>query len=335
MSRYLLISPRIAVQKSDFLGSGVPYWPMELSVFAAFLRERGDDVTVFDLFGSSPGSLVDRGDHYLQGQALRERLDDPAVAAAGAVVLYALSYMSHGDLLDICRDLRARRPELPIAILENSQAVTAYGSNSVPGDFFAAGADVLVCGEPYWNWPEIRDCLARRGAAPVPRNVLTTASAGPVVRWIEKQPTYPVPAWDLFPIRNYWRLPYSHGPKTASYLPVLTSRGCPYPCDFCVVPETNSKRWRPRTPKEVVDEMIALRDRFGVRDFQIEDLNPTVRGSRWREVCEQLVARNAAIRFYFVSGTKAETVRVEDVPLLAHDGCRYISISPEAGSPRL
>jgi radical SAM superfamily enzyme YgiQ (UPF0313 family) len=156
-----------------------------------------------------------------------------------------------------------------------------------------------------------------------------------VKRWIEKEPTYPIPAWDLFPIENYWRLPYSHGPKTATFLPVLTSRGCPYPCDFCVVPETNSQRWRPRAPKEVVDEMIALRDRFGVHDFQIEDLNPTVRGSRWREVCEELIARQAGIRFYFVSGTKAETVKVDDVPLLARAGCRYISVSPESGSPRL
>ncbi len=335
MARYLLISPRIAVQKSDFLGSGVPYWPMELAVFAAFLRDRGDEVTVFDLFGSSPGCLEDRGDHYLQGQALRARLAEPAVAAADAVVLYALSYMSHGELLGSCRQLRALRPELPIAILENSQAVTAYALNSVPADFFAADADVLVCGEPYWNWPQIRDCLARRGTEPIPRNVLAAASTRPVERWIEREPSYPIPAWDLFPIGNYWRLPYSHGPKTASYLPVLTSRGCPYPCDFCVVPETNSQRWRPRAPTEVVDEMIILRDRFGVRDFQIEDLNPTVRGSRWREVCEELVARKAGIRFYFVSGTKAETVHVDDVPLLARAGCRYISISPESGSSRL
>jgi hypothetical protein len=335
MARYLLISPRIAVQKSDFLGSGVPYWPMELSVFAAFLRARGDEVNVFDLFGDSPGTLEDCGDHYLQGRAIRERLGEAALTGADAVVLYALSYMSHRELLDICRKVRDKRPEVPIAVLENSQAVTAYGLNSVSGDFLDAGADLLVCGEAYWNWPEIRDCLARRGALPSPENVITAGHTAPVKRWIEKQPTYPVPAWDLFPVRNYWRLPYSHGPKTSSYLPVLTSRGCPYPCDFCVVPETNSQRWRPRSPQEVVDEIIALRNRFGVRDFQIEDLNPTVRGSRWREVCEQLVARNAGIRFYFVSGTKAETVKVEDVPLLAGAGCRYISVSPESGSPRL
>lgn len=335
--RYLLISPRIAVQKSDFLGSGVPYWPMELAVLAAFLRARGDEVAVFDLFGNSPGTLEDRGDYYLQGQSLRVRLEEEAFTRADAILPFALSYMSHRELLDICREVRARRPQVPIAVIENSQAVTAYGLNSASTEFFAAGADLLVCGEAYWNWSQISDCLAGRGAAPVavPENVLTVASGAPVKRWIEKEPSYPVPAWDLFPFRNYWRLPYSHGPKTPTFFPILTSRGCPYPCDFCVVPETNSQRWRARSPGEVVDEMIALRDRFGVHDFQIEDLNPTVLTSRWRSVCELLIARNAGIRFYFVSGTKAETVKVEDVPLFARAGCRYISISPESGSPRL
>jgi hypothetical protein len=83
---------------------------------------------------------------------------------------------------------------------------------------------------------------------------------------------------------------------------------------------------------ELTAEMIALRDRFGVRDFQVEDLNPTVKGSRWLEICEKLVARDAGVRFYFVSGTKAETVKPEHVPLYARAGCRYISISPESGS---
>jgi radical SAM superfamily enzyme YgiQ (UPF0313 family) len=114
---------------------------------------------------------------------------------------------------------------------------------------------------------------------------------------------------------------------------VITSRGCPYPCDFCVVPKTNEARWRARDPDEVVAEVIALRDRFGVRDFQVEDLNPTVKGSRWLEICERLIARDAGIRFYFVSGTKAETVKPEHIPVYARAGCRYLSISPESGSP--
>lgn len=146
---------------------------------------------------------------------------------------------------------------------------------------------------------------------------------------------YPIPAWDLVNLKGYWSIPYSHGPKKPKFLPILTSRGCPYPCDFCVVPETNNRRWRGNDPKQVVDEILILRDRFGVHDFQVEDLNPTVQHQRWEKICELLIERKANIRFSFVSGTKAETIRIDKIPLFAAAGCRYISISPESGSETL
>ncbi|MEK7382602.1 MAG: radical SAM protein [Elusimicrobiota bacterium] len=335
--RLTLISPRIALQKGDFLGSGVPYWPIELATLAAFLRDKGEEIGVIDLFGSAPGRLEEQTDCYLQGAPIQEYLDLAPVAAAQGFIVYALSYMSHQELLSIVRRLRAARPGVPIAVLENSQAVTACALESMASSFFAAGADALICGEPYFNWDEIARALQTREATAAPRNVLLTRSpeGRAAARLTDKNARYPVPAWDLFPLQGYWSLPYSHGPKTPRFLPILTSRGCPYPCDFCVVPGTNGREWRANAAQDVVAEMIALRDRFGVRHFQVEDLNPTVQGERWDEICRSLLEKDAGIFFYFVSGTKAETVRIEQVPLLARAGCRYISISPESGSAQV
>ncbi len=92
---------------------------------------------------------------------------------------------------------------------------------------------------------------------------------------------------------------------------------------------------RARDPRDVVDEILFVRDKFGVRDFQIEDLNPTVKASRWRKFANLLVNENVGIRFYIVSGTKAETIPLDQVPLLAQAGCQYISISPESGSKKV
>jgi hypothetical protein len=335
--RLALISPRLALQKGDFLGSGVPYWPVELATLASHARGNGDDVSLIDLFGNAPHQFADAGDHYLQGHAIEHYLDDSEVKHAEAFVLYAISYMSHRELLTIVRTLKKSLPRTPIAVLENSQAVTAYSLQRVAAAYFEAGANLLICGEPYFNWDAIKRQLVAQGndEAGYPRNVITPWS-NPVPQRITVQGAiYPVPAWDLVNLAGYWSLPYAHGPKTPRYLPVLTSRGCPYPCDFCVVPETNDRRWRGNSPEQVVEEFIALRDRFAVHDFQVEDLNPTVRHERWERISEILIERNANIRFYFVSGTKAETVRLDKVPMLARAGCRYISISPESGSGML
>lgn len=329
------VSPRLALQKGDFIGSGVPYWPVELATLAAHARETGDTVILIDLFGNDPRQLEDRGDHYLQGESIDLHLARDAVCQSDAFVLYAISYMSHGELLAITRDLRQTFPLTPIAILENSQAVTAYSLQRVAQAFLDAGADLLICGEPYFNWNAIKLCLRRPQTETLPENLISRDSIRPPRRITLKDARYPVPAWDLVNLQGYWSLPYAHGPKTPRYLPILTSRGCPYPCDFCVVPETNNRAWRGNDAKQVVDEIIALRDRYGVRDFQVEDLNPTVSHLRWEAICEQLIERNADVRFYLVSGTKAETLRVDKLALLARAGCRYISISPESGSPRL
>jgi len=334
--RITLISPRLAVQKGDFLGSGVPYWPIELATLATYLGEQGRSVSVIDLFGADTGRLTDEGDHYLQGRPLSEILLESSITDADAFVLYAISYMSHGELLAITRLLKTLRSGVPVAVLENSQAVTAYSLARMASAFFDAGADLLICGEPYFNWPQIEAALLDPADSSVPANVMTPRTRGlPERITVKEAPRYPIPAWDLFNLEGYWSIPYSHGPKTGRFLPILTSRGCPYPCDFCVVPETNNKRWRGNAPEHVVDEIIALRDRHNVRHFQIEDLNPTVNSHRWDRIAQLLIEQRAGIFFYLVSGTKAETVPIESVSLLARAGCRYISISPESGSKQL
>lgn len=333
--RFTLISPRLALQKQDFLGSGVPYWPVELATLAAHIRETGDEVTVIDQFGVEPNRLTDAGDHYLQGRPLSVFLDGQAYRHTDAFVLFAISYMSHRELLSNVQDLKVRYPNVPVAVLENAQAVTAYSLQRVAAEYVEAGADALICGEPYREWPAVRAFLANGCKGLVPGNVITDTDNPSPLRSTASYWRHPIPAWDLFHLNGYWRLPYSHGPKTHRFLPLLTSRGCPYPCDFCVAPETTRRQWSGNAPAEVVDEIIALRDRFGVRDFQIEDLNPTVQHQRWEQICELLISRKAGIRFYFVSGTKAETLRIEKIRLFADAGCRYLSISPESGSHRM
>lgn len=333
--RLTLISPRLALQKNDWLGSGVPYWPLELAVFAAALRARGDHVSVLDLFGRDVTRLTDAGTHLWQGAPIDDFLTSPAVTEADAIIVYAISFMSQQEIHSILTALRRACPHQPLAVLENSQAVTAFALDAGAEALFAAGADFLIGGEPYFNLDTIIQRLQGK-AVTAPNLLEKTAKPGTKLqRLYHKAATYPVPAWDLFPLHGYWQLPYAHGPKQHRYLPILTMRGCPWPCDFCVIPETNDRRWRGRAAADVVAEILTLRDRFGVHDFHVEDVNPTVNFSHWAAIAEQLIQQRADIRFYFVSGTKAETVPLESIPLLAQAGCRYLSISPESGDPQV
>ena len=77
-------------------------------------------------------------------------------------------------------------------------------------------------------------------------------------------------------------------------------------------------------------------NKYGVREFHIEDLNPTVSDLRIREICDEILKRRLDIIWKIAAGTKAETIKAEEtIDLMAKAGCRYISISPETGSSRL
>ena len=324
-----LISPRLSIQKKDFLGSGIPYWPIELITFATFL-EKKNKIKLIDLFGNNPKKIskID-DDYYAQGENISQHYEN--LKNSDLFIIFAISYMSHNEILYISNYLKKNFSNIKIIILENSQAVTAYSLDAVSDDFFKNGADYLLCGEPYFNWDDVSNMIFNNSQ--IPRNILKKNHNKSVMRIYKKNYEYPIPNWGLLNLENYWNLPYSHGPKIKKkFLPILTSRGCPYPCDFCVIPKTNDRLWRFNHVDNVVNEISYLQKKYDVHYFQVEDLNPTIKNKRWSEISKLLILNKVDIKFSFVSGTKAETVDIKQLSLLYKSGLRYLSISPESGS---
>jgi radical SAM superfamily enzyme YgiQ (UPF0313 family) len=91
-----------------------------------------------------------------------------------------------------------------------------------------------------------------------------------------------------------------------------------------------------RSAKNVVDEIEYSVSTYNVSEFHIEDVDPTISDKRIREICREILDRKLNIIWKLVSGTKVETIRDEEtIDLMAQAGCRYISISPESGSPNV
>lgn len=68
--------------------------------------------------------------------------------------------------------------------------------------------------------------------------------------------TYPYPAFDL--------------QKKVTYIPILTSKGCPFSCRYCASGFLNPKQMR-RDPELVVEEIKYWHKKFGVIDFVFYD----------------------------------------------------------------
>jgi radical SAM superfamily enzyme YgiQ (UPF0313 family) len=337
--RVALINPNLVVQRSDPFTTGIIYMPVSLAYLAAALREQGIEVAVIDAFAEKPRQVRRQGRFCLYGLKPDEVVTRVPEDAA-AVFVYAINATAHIATLETVAQVRRAFPGLPIVVLENTQAVTAYALAKVSGEFYAAGADFILSGEGERRATRLVRALASGPDRRELEDIDGLSSLGfshPPTGPIEDLDELPLPAWDLFPLRNYWSIRHAHGPLgSGRYLPLLTSRGCPYPCRFCVVPATNGLAWRARSPKSVVDEIEAHVQMFGVREFHIEDLNPTISDRRVQEICGEILGRGLRVSWKIAAGTKVETIKSEEtIELMARAGCRYISISPETGSERV
>ncbi|MBI2136977.1 radical SAM protein [Candidatus Woesearchaeota archaeon] len=330
-----LINPNVVMQKDDLFGTGIPYLPVELAYVAGSLRAAGIPFKLIDSFGSAPMKISREGDFLVQGLSIGEILNE-VPEGSFHIVVYCGLVVAFNRILSIISAVRERFPEAKIVCIENTQQVTAFSVAAVSDKLLGAGADILVVGDPEQR---ILDIVSGKSLSSV--KGLIFRKGGAVVRaerapFISDVDSLPFPAWDLFPLKNYWKLGYSHAPLTSGkYLPLLTSRGCPFGCRFCVVPSTNMRRWTPRSAKCVVDEMEHWVKALGVSEFHIEDLNPTIRKERMVGISKEILARSLKVSFKFGSGTKIETIDEETIDWMARAGLSYLSCSPESGSPRI
>jgi anaerobic magnesium-protoporphyrin IX monomethyl ester cyclase len=333
----VLVNHPLVSLRNDVLGSGIPYVPVSLAYLAAFLRDQKHPVTVIDGFGEAPLQKRQTPTHLIQGLT-PEQIAAKIPADADLIMLYAGNVVAHEELLTILRHLRSTMQK-PIVIFENTQAVTAYSLSVVADQFFDAGATAVLTGESEIRINALLDALKSKDFSKVDALVYRkdgTTIRNPKVLYNENLDALPFPAWDLLPLANYWKLGYSHGPRSDSkYLPILTSRGCPFGCTFCVVPATNQRRWKARSAKNVADEMAFFHQTLGVREFHLEDLNPTVRKERMVELSKEIMERKLPVKWKISAGTKIETLDKETITAMALGGLAYLSFSPESGSPRV
>jgi radical SAM superfamily enzyme YgiQ (UPF0313 family) len=221
--------------------------------------------------------------------------------------------------------------------------VNSFSLKEIIPEFLRTFADVGIMGEPELRAVELINAL--RSGIPALQTIDGIAYMEANKEVIFTHPEafntslddLEFPGWELFDLSGYWSAGFAHPPikKDSKFLPILTSRGCPYRCTFCVSPAINPK-WRSRSAKNVVDEIEYFQKLLGVSDFHVSDLDPTISDSRTRGIAEEIIARGLKISWKIAQGTKIETVKsTETLTLLRKSGCVFFSFSPETGSEHM
>jgi radical SAM superfamily enzyme YgiQ (UPF0313 family) len=113
---------------------------------------------------------------------------------------------------------------------------------------------------------------------------------------------------------------------------LLTSRSCPNQCTYCNMFLAHGRKWRPRSPENVLAEIEHLVGVYGVRQFSIIDDNFTLGRSRAKAILRQIIDRRLGIRFITPNGLSAKSLDDELIQLLKEAGALEIAIAVESGS---
>jgi radical SAM superfamily enzyme YgiQ (UPF0313 family) len=117
--------------------------------------------------------------------------------------------------------------------------------------------------------------------------------------------------------------------------PLLTSRGCPYKCNFCGVHKVASHRWRARGPQDCVAELAANLPKLPrVHAIRISDDCPTGKPERFKEFLRLFIEMDLKLPLG-VDNLRADLLDAELVDLLKAAGCGMLCFGVESGNPEV
>jgi len=327
-----LIEPSKFVSLTNFV-STISMPPIGLAYIAASLREAGHRVGVVDGPGSAPRNFFQFDKVRIRGLTNEEIVE----RIPRDVEVIGLGCMFTSHWVYVRELIKAIRQAFPgVYLMMGGEHVTGFPEYSLEN----APLDAVVLGEAEETVVELLQKVEAREGLDAVCGIAYRTEEGAIrvnprrqrIRHID---AIPRPAWDLFDIEKYNEVNQPHGASQGKFMPMLATRGCPFSCTFCTSPNMWTTEWTPRNHKLVVDEMQDYYKKYGVTDFQFEDLTAIVRKQWISDFCDEIIARGLKITFQLPSGTRSEGIDYEVARKLKAAGCHEFAFAPESGDPRI
>lgn len=285
-----------------------PSPPLGLCYVAAACEAAGAQVILLDY-------IVSR----YTPEKLRAALDAFQPDAVGATSVT----MNFPEAVAIIKDAKACNPGI----------VTMMGGPHVSFDVENTLArhpelDLIVVGEAEQTLLELVPALPLPHRWPTIPGIAFRVD-GAFVRTLSRPPLtdlnrLPLPARHLLPMSRYQALGFP--------VSIITSRGCPNRCIFCLGRRMVGSKPRFRDPGRVVDEIEHILG-YGTTRINIADDLFTADRRRVRALCAEI--RRRGVTFDWSAFARVNTVDPETLQLMRAAGCDSISFGIESGNPEM
>ncbi|MCC6450992.1 MAG: radical SAM protein [Candidatus Aureabacteria bacterium] len=309
----LLVLPNESEQSGHYMANLGTSMPLGLGYLAAVLRREGHGVHVLDfqIRGTGVAAMT---------HALSHRRFD----ACGISVTTPFSQAAYRVTAEV------KKASPGTAVILGGPHTVAVGGKVFED---CPDADWAVFGEGEVTLPELLGVIAGRRDPGTVRGI-GFRSGGVVTTpprdFIKDLDSIPFPAYQLFDLKNYhpmvaWykRLPWAN---------MISSRGCPHGCIYC-----NKNVWgrtcRLRSAQNVFEEIMLLKNSYGIREISFSDDTFTVNRERTVELCELLISADTPV--IWKCSTRVDHVDAGLLRLLQRAGCYSVGYGVESGSQRI
>ncbi len=297
-----------------------PYPPLGTIQAAAYLRENGHEVELFDT------NLIDNP------SAIEESIKrfKPDVLALYDDGFNYLTKMCLTNMREAAFEMIAiaKRYDIPVFV-SSSDSTDQYEL------YLDKQADVIMLGEAEETLLALSTAVETNetfesvaGIAMRSENKTIKTPKRPVLKDLS---SLPLPAWDLVNIEDYKAI-WLEGNGYFS-LNLATTRGCPFKCNWCAKP-IYGNRYNSRSPEHVVSEIELLIGEYGPTHFWMcDDIFGLKPG--WVQEFDQLV-KAKKLDFKYTIQSRVDLLLKEDtIDALASSGAHEIWVGAESGSQKV
>ncbi|HZY81730.1 MAG TPA: radical SAM protein [Cyclobacteriaceae bacterium] len=297
-----------------------PYPPLATIQAAAYMREAGHHVSLFDTNLREHASEV---------------IDELKKQQPHYFVIYddGFNYLTKMCLTNMraaaCEMAKEARRLGCKVIMNSSDASDRYEH------YLNNGVDFVVRGEGEETLKILVDVLNTggdvdkvEGIAYKKNDEIITTQPRAVLKHLD---SLPIPAWDLVDIVNYRKIWLEkHGYFS---LNIATTRGCPFKCNWCAKP-IYGNRYNSRSPEHVVSEIEFLIKTYAPDHFWVcDDIFALKPG--WIQSFRDLV-RSKKLSFRYKIQSRVDLLLQEDtIDALAESGAQTVWVGAESGSQKI
>lgn len=290
-----------------------PGFPVGIGLIASYLESKGIFVRVLDL--AVQKSWKD---------ALRNEMDQYFISVVGI----SFQTVQYAEARQSIKFLKEGYPHVKVV------AGGACPSTAPKECIKNPGIDVVCCGEGELTMLELIQAWEQAQPLSAVQGIVFRDENG---QWIQTPPRPPIddlndmplPAYHLFDID-----PYIHAEHASDFtgrkrrcIELITSRGCPYHCIYCH--SILGKRFRGRSPQNVMDEILLLHDKFGIDEFVVWDDTFTTDLQRAKAICDLIIHSGLKIALQLRHGIRSENMDEDLMAKLRKAGTETMGVGIE------